>query len=97
MNKFKILGSIPTLSLLLVTTLNIANADSNQDNPVPFLPPFQHSQSQSHPHLQPVPQQSQPQHQQHINQQPLNSNEPSYGHNNQFDNRSPSVTSVMPF
>ena len=97
MNKFKILGSIPTLSLLLVTTLNIANADSNQDNPVPFLPPFQHSQSQSHPNLQPVPQQSQPQHQQHINQQPLNSNEPSYGHNNQFDNRSPSVTSVMPF
>ena len=94
MNKFKILALIPTLSLLLVTTLNIANADSNEDNPVPFLPPFQHSQ----PQLQPVPpQQLQPQHQQHINQQPLNSNEPSYGHKNQFDNTSPSVTSVMPF
>jgi hypothetical protein len=88
MNKFKILGSIPTLSLLLVTTLNIDNADSNEDNPVPFSPPFQHSI---------LPQQSQPQHQQHINQQPLNSNEPSYGHKNQFDSHSSSVTSVMPF
>jgi hypothetical protein len=93
MNKFKILPLIPTLSLLLVTTLNIADADSNEDNPVPFLPPFQHSQSQSHPQLQPVPQQ----YPQHINQQPLNSNELSNGHKNQFDNRSPTVTSVMPF
>ena len=76
---------------LLLTTLNIANADSNEDNPVPFLPPFQHSHF--YPQLQLVPQQ----HQQHIKQQPLNSNEPSYGHKNQFDNRSPSVTSVMPF
>jgi len=91
MNKFKILPLIPTLSLLLVTTLNIADADSNEDNPVPFLPPFQHSQSQSQ--LQAVPQQ----YQQHINQQPLNSNELSNGHKNQFDNRSPTVTSVMPF
>jgi hypothetical protein len=89
MNKFKILTLIPTLSLLLVTTtLNIANADTNKDNPVPFLPPFQHSQSQ----LQPVPQQ----HQQHINP-PLNSNDLSNSHNNQFDDRSPTVTSVMPF
>ena len=87
MNKFKILALIPALSLLLVTTtLNIANADSNKDNPVPFLPPFQHSQSQ----LQPVPQQ----HQQHMNPL-LNSNDLS--HKNQFDNRSPTVTSVMPF
>ena len=91
MNKFKILALIPAMSLLLVTTLNIANADSNEDNPVPFLPPFQHYQSQS----QPVPQQSQ--HQRHINQRPLNSNEAIYGHKNQFDNSSPSVTSVMPF
>ena len=74
MNKFKILALIPTLSLLLLTTLNIANADPNKDNPVPFLPPFQHSQSQ----LQPVSQQ----HQQHMNP-PLNSN----SHKNQFDNR----------
>jgi hypothetical protein len=100
MKKFKIPALIPTLSLLLVTTLNIANADLNEDNPVPFLPPFQHSQSQSHSQLQPSPQQLQ-QHQQHMNpsleKQPLNSNEPSYGHKNQFDNRSPSVTSVMPF
>ena len=94
MNKFKILALIPAMSLLLVTTLNIANADSNEDNPVPFLPPFQHSQSQSQ--LQPAPQQLQ-QHQQHINQRPLNSNEAIYGHKNQFDNSSPSVTSVMPF
>jgi hypothetical protein len=94
MNKFKILALILTLSLLLVTTLNIANADSNEDNPVPFLPPFQHSQSQSQ--LQPAPQQLQ-QHQQHINQQPLNSNDLSISHKNQFDNPSPTVTSVMPF
>jgi hypothetical protein len=92
MNKFKILALILTLFLLLVTTLNIANADSNEDNPVPFLPPFQHSQSQ----LQPAPQQLQ-QHQQHINQQPLNSNDLSISHKNQFDNPSPTVTSVMPF
>jgi hypothetical protein len=96
MNKFKILALIPTLSLLLATTLNIANADSNEDNPVPFLPPFQHYKSQ----LQPVPQQPQ-QHQQHMNssleKQTLNSNEQSNGHKNQFDNHSPTVTSVMPF
>ena len=84
MNKFKILTLIPTLSLLLITTLNIANADSN---PIPFLPPVQHSQSQSQTsgHLQ--------------QQQPMSL--PTYklpnGHNNQFDNQSPSVTSVMPF
>jgi hypothetical protein len=95
MNKFKILALIPAMSLLLVTTLNIANADSNEDNPVPFLPPFQHYQSQLQTH---PPQQLQPQqHQQHINQRPLNSNEAIYGHKNQFDNSSPSVTSVMPF
>jgi hypothetical protein len=49
--------------------------------------------------LEPVPHQPQPQpqHQQHINQQPLNSNKQSHGLKNQFDNRSPSVTSVMPF
>src|SRR5918911_231672 len=99
MNKFKIPALISTLSLLLLTTSNIANADSNEDNPVPFLPPFQHSQSESHPQLQPVPQQ--PQQQQHMNppleKQPLNSNEQSNGHKNQFDNRSPTVTSIMPF
>jgi hypothetical protein len=47
MKKFKIPALIPTLSLLLVTTLNIANADLNEDNPVPFLPPFQHYRSLS--------------------------------------------------
>ena len=92
MNKFKNLILIPTLSLLLVTTLNIANADSN---PIPFLPPVQHSQSQSQTaeHLQ-----SQQQHQQPMSQ-PIqkHTNEMPNGRNNQFDNRSPSVTSVMPF
>jgi len=39
------------MSLLVLTTLNIANADSNQDRPIPF----QHSQSQ----LQPLEQQPQ--------------------------------------
>ena len=91
MNKFKTLTSIPTLSLLLVTTFNIANADSN---PIPFLPPVQHSQSQSQTsgHLQ-----SQ-QHQQPMSQ-PIqkHTNDMPNGHNNQFDNQSPSVTSVMPF
>ena len=29
--------------------------------------------------------------------QPLNLKEPSNGHKNQFDNRSPTVTSMMPF
>ena len=91
MNKFKILGSIPTLSLLLVTTLKIANADSN---PIPFLPPIQHSQSQSQTseHLQ-------PQHQQQQMTQPIQKHTTKMpnGHNNQFDNHSPSVTSVMPF
>ena len=92
MKKSYILTLIPTLSLLLLTTLNIANADSN---PIPFLPPVQHSQSQSQitGHLQ-----SQQQHQlpmsqpiqKHITKMPN-------GHNNQFDNQSPSVTSVMPF
>ena len=94
----KLPALISTLALLPLTiflaTVNLANANSNEDNPLPFLPPFQHSQSQSQ--LQPVPQQPQ-QHQQHINQRALNSNEPSLGHKNQFDNRSPSVTSVMPF
>ena len=102
MKKFKIPILIPTLALLPLTiflaTLNLANANSNEDNPLPFLPRFQHSQS--HAQLQP-PQQLQPQHQQQINQhpqkQPLNSNEQSNGHKNRFDNRSPSVTSVMPF
>ena len=91
MNKFKILTLIPTLSLLLLTTLNIANADSN---PIPFLPPVQHPQSQSQTsgHLQ-----SQ-QHQQPMSQ-PVQKHPTKMpnGHNNQFDNRSPSVTSVMPF
>ena len=95
MKKFRILALISTLSLLLLTTLNIANADSNEDNPVPFLPPFQHSPSQ----LQPEPQQ--PQHRQNMNppseKQPLNSNDLSNGHKNQFDNSSPTVTSVIPF
>jgi hypothetical protein len=102
MKKFKIPALISTLALLPLTiflaTLNLANANSNEDNPLPFLPRFQHSQP--HAQFQPPPQQLQPQQQQHINQpsqkQPLNSNEPSNGHKNQFDNRSPSVTSVMP-
>ena len=90
MNKFKILTLIPILSLLLVTTLNIANADSN---PIPFLPPIQHSQSQSQ-----TSEYLQPQHQQQMNQpiQKHTTKMPN-GHNNQFDNHSPSVTSVMPF
>ena len=108
MKKLEILALISALALLplmiFLATLNLANANSNdlEDNPLPFLPPFQHYQSQSHSQLQPhPPQQLQPQQQQHINQpsqnQPLNSNEPSNGHKNRFDNRSPSVTSVMPF
>jgi hypothetical protein len=107
MKKFKIPALIPTLALLPITiflaTLNLANANSSEDNPLPFLPPFQHSQSQSQSHaqLQPPPQQLQPQQQQQINQhsqkQPLNSNILSNGHKNQFDNHSPTVTSVMPF
>ena len=89
MNKFKILTLIPTLSLLLVTTLNIANADSN---PIPFLPPIQHSQTSGHLQSQ------QQEHQQPMSQ-PIqkHTNEMPNGHKNQFDNRSPSVTSVMPF
>jgi hypothetical protein len=73
--------------LLLITTLNLANASSN---PIPFLPPVEHSQSQSQ-HLQ--PQQYQKQMSQTTHKQPLHTN----AHNNQFDNHSPSVTSVMPF
>ena len=104
MKKFKIPILIPNLALLPLTiflaTLNLANANSNEDNPLPFLPPFQHSQSQSQFQPQP-PQQLQSQQQQQINQpsqkQPLNSNELSNGHKNQFDNHSPTVTSVMPF
>ena len=94
MNKFKTLTLIPTLSLLLLTTLNIANADSN---PIPFLPPIQHSQfqSQTSEHLQ---SQQQQQHQQPMSQSiQKHTNEMPNGRNNQFDNRSPSVTSVMPF
>jgi hypothetical protein len=89
---------IPTLavmiSALLVTifstTLNIANANSNelQDNPLPFLPQFQHSHSQ----LQPSQQQPQHQQQQQMSQptqkQPLNTNEMSDSHNNKLDNHS---------
>ena len=65
----------------------MANADSN---PIPFLPPIQHSQSQSQTsgHLQQQQPMSQPI-QKHINEMPN-------GHNNQFDNHSP-FTSVMPF
>ena len=104
MKKFKIPALISTLALLPLTiflaTLTLANANSNEYNPLPFLPPFQRSQSQSHSQLQPSPQQPQ-QHQQHTNQppqkQPLNSNELSNGHKNQFDNHSPTVTSIMPF
>jgi hypothetical protein len=83
---------IPTLILissvlLLITTLNIANASSN---PIPFLPPVQHYQSQSQLSEDP---QSQEQMGQTTDKQPLHTN----AHNNQFDNHSPSVTSVMPF
>ena len=74
--------------LLLITTLNLANASSN---PIPFLPPVQHSQSQSQPSEH--PQQYQQQMSQTTHKQPLHTND----HNNQFDNHSPSVTSVMPF
>ena len=95
MKKFKSPALISTLALLPLAifsaTLNLANANSNEDNPLPFLPPFQHSQSQSHSQSQPQP----PQQQQQINQpsqkQPLNSNELSN------DNHSPTVTSIMPF
>ena len=65
-------------ALLLITTLNIANATSN---PIPFLPPVQ-SQSQSSEDTQSQQQTA-----------PLHTN----ARNNQFDNQSPSVTSVMPF
>ena len=70
--------------LLLITTLNIANASSN---PIPFLPPVQ-SQSQQSEHPQPQQQMGQTAH-----NQPLHTDV----HNNQFENHSPSVTSVMPF
>jgi hypothetical protein len=110
MKKFKVKFSqalIPNLAVIsstllitiFLTTLNIANANSNdlQDSPLPFLPPFQHSQSQ----LQP----SQPhqQYQQDMNQptqkQPLHTNEMSHIHtnSNKFDNRSPTVVSIMPY
>jgi hypothetical protein len=75
--------------LLLITTLNLANASSN---PIPFLPPVQHYQSQSQPSEHPQQQYHQPV-SQTIHKQPLHTN----AHNNQFDNHSPSVTSVMPF
>jgi hypothetical protein len=78
--------------LLLITTLNIANASSN---PIPFLPPIQHSQSQSQPSELPQPQQYQQQMTQTAHKQPLHTMPDA--HNNQFDNHSPSVTSVMPF
>ena len=87
----KIAALILTSSILLpITTLNLANADSN---PIPFLPPVQHSQSQSQPSEDPQPQQYQQQMSQTTHKQPLHTN----AHNNQFDNHSPSVTSVMPF
>jgi hypothetical protein len=73
--------------LLLITTLNLANASSN---PIPFLPPVQHSQSQSQLSEDPQPQQQMGQ---TTDEQPSHTN----AHNNQFDNQSPSVTSVMPF
>ena len=82
----KIPALILTSSLLLLTTLNIAYADPN---PIPFLPPLQHSLSKSQ--LQPVPLQHQ---QPPPQKQLLNSNN---GHKNQFDNPSPAVTSIMPF
>ena len=73
--------------LVLITTLNLANASSN---PIPFLPPIQHSQSAL---ASEHPQQYQQQMAQPAHNQPLHSN----AHNSQFDNHSPSVTSVMPF
>ena len=86
----KIPALVLTSSILLLTTLNTAYADPN---PIPFLPPLQHSQSQSQ--LQPVPLQPQQQYQQPPpEKQPLNSND---GHKNQYDNPSPAVTSMMPF
>ena len=82
--QMKIPALILTSSVLLLITMNLANANSN---PIPFLPPVQHSQSQSQPSedLQPQQQMSQTAH-----NQPLHTN-------NQFDNHSPTVTSVMPF
>ena len=83
MKKLEILALISALALLplmiFLATLNLANANSNQDNPLPFLPPLQQQTDQP------------PQ------EQPLNSNELSNGHKNQFDNHSPTVTSVIPF
>ena len=69
--------------------MNITTTNSNElrDNPLPFLPPLQQSQSQP----------SQPQHQQQQMNQPLNANEMSDRHNNKFDNYSPTVVSIMPF
>jgi hypothetical protein len=75
--------------LILITTLNQANTSSN---PIPFLPSVQHSQSQSQPSEDPQPQQYQ-QMSQITEKQPSHTN----AHNNQFDNQSASVTSVMPF
>jgi hypothetical protein len=109
MKKFKVeefsQAFMPTLAVIIstllvtifLTTLNLANGNSNglQDNPLPFLPPFRHSQSQ-------LQQSQQPQHQQDMNQpqqkQPLHTNEMSHIHNsNKFDNRSPTVVLIMPF
>jgi hypothetical protein len=88
-----IAGIIFTLVITIcLSTLNTANANSSdlQDNPLPFLPPFQSQ-------LQP----SQQQHQQDMNhptqKQPLHTNEMNDSHNNKFDNRSPTVVSIMPF
>ena len=85
----KIPALILTSSVLLLVTMNIANASSN---PIPFLPPVQHSQSQSQlsEHPQPQQQMTQTAHKQPLHTMPD-------AHNNQFDNHSPSVTSVMPF
>jgi hypothetical protein len=92
---------IPTLAVMILTslvtifstTLNIANAISNelQDSPLPFLPSPQQPQSQL----------SQPQQQQQMNQpplqNPLNASRISNSHNNIFDNHSPTIVSILPF
>jgi hypothetical protein len=59
------------------------------DNPLPFLPPPQQSQSQ--------PSQQQQQMNQPPQKQPLNANEMSDSHNNKFDNHSPTIVSILPF
>jgi hypothetical protein len=62
------------------------------DHLLPFLPPLQQSQSQPS-----QPQQQQQQMNQPPQKHPLNATGISNSHNNIFDNRSPTIVSILPF